>query len=171
MFKKWPLLVVVPLGDYPIPNHKWLYVIEAPLYGQKMPADGTEEELVSMLAEVERITMTIKSPFGWVTDLSNLLRATARQRTLYAQSDKNLSTWDKLFCAGTAIICTGAFTRGLVTAVHWIAPPVYPFKIFSNSREGERWARQQLIVRGVSVGAEPKSLSSVAVAPKTSMQL
>ena len=159
----------MPANNPPIPNHKWLYVIEAPLYGQSFPADGTDDELASMLAEVERITMAIKSPFGWVTDLSNLLQATARQRTLYAQSDKNLRDWDKLFCAGTAIICAGAFTRGLVTAVHWIAPPVYPFKIFSNSREGERWARQQLINRGVNIGPEPKSLPSM-VAPKADMR-
>jgi hypothetical protein len=140
---------------HPIPNHRWLYVIEAPLYGQKLPSGGTDQELESMLAEVERITMTIKSPFGWVTDLSNLLKVTPRQRMLYAESDKQLRSWDKLFCAGTAIICAGAFTRGIVTAVHWIAPPVYPFKIFGNSRDGERWARQQLISRGVTIGPEP----------------
>jgi hypothetical protein len=156
---------------HPIPNHKWLYVIEAPLYGQMLPPDGTDEELASMLAEVERITMTIQSPFGWVTDLTNLLQATARQRTLYAQSDKTLRDWDKLFCAGTAIICTGAFTRGIVTAVHWVAPPVYPFKIFANRREGERWARQKLIDRGVRIGVEPKSLTSMVVATKADLRI
>jgi hypothetical protein len=161
----------MPTNNHPIPNHKWLYVIEAPLYGQKLPSDGTDEDLASMLAEVERITMTIKSPFGWVTDLSNLLQATARQRTLYAQSDNNLRTWDKLFCAGTAIVCAGAFTRGIVTAVHWVAPPVYPFKIFSNAREGETWARRRLIDRGVSIGPDPKSRPPVVTASKTDMRI
>jgi len=70
-----------------------------------------------MLAEVEPITMTIKSPFGWVTDISNLPKATPRQRQMYAES-----------------------------ACH-------PFKIFSNCREGELWARRQLIARGVRIGS------------------
>lgn len=123
-----------------------------------------------MLAEIERITMTIKSPFGWVTDLTYLLQATARQRTLYAKSDRSLRDWDRMFCAGTAIICAGAFTRGIVTAVHWIAPPAYPFRIFSYGREGERWARQQLIARGVSIGPEPLSQSKLVAAAKTELQ-
>jgi hypothetical protein len=143
---------------YPIPNHKWLSVIETPLYGQKLPSDGTDEELAAMLAEVERITMTINSPIGWVTDISNILRATPRQRKMYAESDRRLKPYDERWASGTAIICSGSLTRGIVTAVHWITPPVYPYKIFSNRHEGERWARQQLINRGINISPEPISL-------------
>jgi len=57
-------------------------------------------------------------------------------------------------------VCRSPFTRGIVTAVHWITPPVYPYKIFGNRREGERWARQQLITRGINVSADPTSLES-----------
>ncbi len=148
------------MNEYPVPNHKWVSVIEAPLYGQRLPAQSTDEELAEMLAEVERITKTIDSPLGWVTDVSNILRATPLQRKMYAESDERLKELDAKLCTGTAIICSGAFTRGIVTAVHWIATPVYPFKIFSSRREGERWARQQLIDRGIDISPEPQSLES-----------
>jgi hypothetical protein len=143
---------------YPIPRHKWVTVIEAPLYHQVLPSEATDEELAEMLAEVERITMTIESPLGWVTDVSNILKVTARQRKMYAQSDARLKAWDAQWCTGTAIICTGAFTRGIVTAVHWMTPPVYPFRIFGNRREGERWARRQLINRGITISPDPQTL-------------
>jgi hypothetical protein len=143
------------MNNHPLPNHKWVSVIEAPLYGQVLPARCSDEELAEMLAEVERITRSIGSPLGWVTDVSSILTATPRQRRMYAESDERLKPYDKQWCAGTAIICSGALTRGIVTAVHWMTPPVYPFKIFSSRREGERWARRQLIDRGVRIGAEP----------------
>lgn len=143
---------------YPVPQHKWLSAIEAPLYGQSLPPEASDADLAEMLAEIERITTSISGPLGWVTDLSNILRATPKQRKMYAESDQRLAQWDARWCAGTAIICAGAFTRGIVTAVHWVSPPVYPFNIFSSRREGERWARSQLIARGVRISANPQSL-------------
>lgn len=148
------------MKEYPIPKHKWISVIEAPLYSQVLPSQCNDEELGEMLAEVERITKAIGSPLGWVTDVSNILQASPRQRKMYAESDERLQPFDRKWCAGTAVICSGSFARGIVTAVHWITPPVYPFKIFGSRREGERWARQQLIDRGVEISPEPQSLVS-----------
>lgn len=148
------------MPQYPIPTHRWVTAIEAPLYGQVLPAEATDDDLAAMLADVERITMSIGSPIGWVTDVSNILKATPKQRKMYADSDHRLKQWDQRWCSGTAIICTGALTRGIVTAVHWVTPPVYPFKIFSSRREGERWARQQLVRRGVKISPNPQSIEA-----------
>lgn len=144
------------MSDFPVPTHDWLSIIEGPLYGQVLPPRATDEELAAMLADVERITTTIGSFLGWVTDLSNILQVTPRQRKMYADSDERLRSHDAARCAGTAIICSGGFTRGIVTAVHWLTPPAYPFRIFSDWLEGERWARQQLILRGVQISPEPR---------------
>lgn len=146
------------MHSHPVPTHAWVTAIEAPLYGQALPREASDAELAAMLADIERITMSMRSPLGWVTDLSNIMQATPKQRKMYADSDARLKDWDARLCAGTAIICSGGFTRGIVTAVHWVAPPVYPFKIFSGRREAERWARSQLIARGVDISPEPQSL-------------
>ena len=146
--------------EFPLPLHKWVSVIEAPLYGQVLPAECTDEELAKMLQDVERITKAIDSPIGWVTDVSNILHATPRQRRMYAESDARLRDLDRKWCSGTAVVCSSPVTRGIVTAVHWVTPPVYPYKIFSSRREGERWARQQLITLGINIGANPTSLES-----------
>jgi hypothetical protein len=151
---------LVTREKYPVPRHAWVSVIEAPLYGQVLPAACSDEELAQMLEDVERITKAIDSPIGWVTDISNILHATPRQRKMYAESDARLKDLDKKWCSGTAVVCRSPFTRGIVTAVHWVSPPVYPYKIFSSRREGERWARQQLITRGISISADPTSLES-----------
>jgi len=148
------------MKKYPLPEHEWISIIEAPLYGQVFPSHSGDDELERMLAEVERITKAIDGPLGWVTDVSNILHATARQRKMYADSDERLKFYDKKWCTGTAIICTGSFVRGVVTAIHWMTPPVYPFKVFGSRRDGELWARQQLIARGVEVSPEPQSLVS-----------
>jgi hypothetical protein len=146
--------------QYPVPRHTWVSVIEAPLYGQVLPAACTDEELAKMLEEVERITKAVDSPIGWGTDVSNILHATPRQRKMYADSDARLKDLDRQWCSGTAVVCRSPFTRGIVTAVHWVTPPVYPYKIFSSRREGERWARRQLIIRGIDISADPTSLES-----------
>lgn len=147
-------------ADLPVPNHPWISVIEGPLYRQVLPQKTTDAELAAMIAEVERITTAMHSPFGWVTDISNVLHSSPVQRRMYAESEKRLAQWDARYCAGTAICCKDALTRGVLTAVHWISPPAYPFKIFGHALEAERWARQQLINRGVAIRSDNPSLSS-----------
>jgi hypothetical protein len=142
-------------AEFPVPNHPWISVIEGPLYRQLLPQRATDADLAAMIAEVERITSAMSSPFGWVTDISNVLKAPPVQRRMYAESEKRLAKWDALYCAGTGVCCRGSLTRGILTAVHWISPPAYPFKIFSHALEAERWARQQLINRGVPIRAQP----------------
>jgi hypothetical protein len=142
--------------NYPIPNHPWVTVLEAPLYMQAFPPTVKDEELSAMLAEVERITMAMQSPYGWVADISNVISATPKQRSMYAESDKRLKEYDQKYCAGSGIFCTSNVARGVLTAVFWISPPVYPYKVTSTLREAETWARQQLIARGVQIGPLPR---------------
>jgi hypothetical protein len=148
--------------NFPVPRHPWLSVIEGPLFRQVLPGKTTDDELRAMLAEVERITLAMRSPFGWVTDVSSILHATPTQRRLYAESEKRLGEWDRRFCAGTGICSKDPLTRGIVTAVHWITPPAYPFKIYKRAEDAEAWARQQLVLRGVAIsaGSSPPPVSS-----------
>lgn len=135
--------------ELPVPNHPWIRVIEGPLFRQTLPASATDEELASMLNEVERITRAMQTPYGWVTDISQVTRATAVQRRMYADSEQRLAPWDAQYCAGTGVCCKNAMTRGILTAVQWLSPPTYPMKVFTSSAEAEAWARRQLVLRGV----------------------
>jgi hypothetical protein len=139
------------MAFYPVPKHPWVSAIEAPLYLQTFPRSATDIELAAMIAEIERITKAMQWPYGWVADLSDLMQATARQRSMCAESDKCLASRDERYCAGSAVYCRGALTRGVLTAVHWLSPPAYPFRVFSSFPEAESWARQQLIRRGVAM--------------------
>ena len=108
-----------------------------------------------VLDAIERLVFSLRSPYGWVVDMGGVLGASASQRRLFSDHEDRTKEHDKQFNAGAAVFSRSAITTGIITAIFWLSKPSYPTKVFSNIREGERWAREQLKGRGVEIGLEP----------------
>ena len=53
--------------------------------------------------------------------------------------------------AGSAIVLSNAWLRGIVTAVFAITQPKFPNRTFSSVEEGLKWATDQLRARRASI--------------------
>ena len=131
-------------------EHPWLDTTRWPLLVQSYAREATDEVTEAFCAAVEAYLLSRPAPFAWVADATNLLRATARQRQMVANLDKRLMQHDKEFCLGTAIVVAHPLARGIVTAVYWVTPPVYPYKFFAAFADAEEWARARLAEKGLS---------------------
>ncbi len=134
-------------------RHPWIDYSEAPLYRQIFPAEGTWDDVVAFRTAVNDVVCSATDPFAWVIDLGRGLGATAdaRARRYFADEDERLAPLNRALCAGVAFYVPKATTRGLITAVYWMAPPVFPYSFFSKLEEARAWAKGQLRSRGVSV--------------------
>ena len=137
-------------------DHPWLKQVEATLFVQQYPRRASDDELVDVLAAIERLVFSLRSPYGWIVDLGGVMTASASQRRLFSEHEDRTKEHDKQWNAGAALLSRSAITTGIITAVFWLSKPSYPTKVFSDIREAEGWARAQLKARGVAIGLEPK---------------
>lgn len=131
-------------------QHPWFDHSRAPLLVQRYPHNTSDEELLAFTAAVETYMTAHRSPFAWVVDASALVHATARQRQLMSEFEKRTADHDRRYCLGTALVVAGPVARGIITAVYWLSPPVYPYRTFAKWDEAETWARAQLAEKGLS---------------------
>ncbi len=66
------------------------------------------------------------------------------QRRRFAEFEKEVEDRDREFTSGTAIIAKSGLQRGLITAIYWLAPPVYPYRICRSVAEAVDWCKGQL---------------------------
>ncbi len=85
-----------------------------------------------------------RAPFGALVVLHSAVVGTATQRRQLAALEKRLAEHDRRHARACAIVAPNAVTRGLVTAVYWIAPPVYPYRLFEHAEPALRWVQSEL---------------------------
>jgi hypothetical protein len=125
-------------------DHPWVSHEYMPIYWMSFPPEATVEEQMAFAEARENWAKKARYPVAWVVDLSNLAKASAVQRKLFAEHLKRFEEHDERWNVGSALIVPNAWLRGLVTAVFWISPPKFPNKSFSNRFEALSWARKQL---------------------------
>jgi hypothetical protein len=81
---------------------------------------------------------------AWVVQLSNLTKANAKQRRIFADHLKRFEEHDVQWNAGSALIVPSGWLRGLVTAVFWLSPPRFPHQAFARRTDALEWAQLQL---------------------------
>ena len=54
---------------------------------------------------------------------------------------------------GSAFVISSTLVRGILTAIYWVAPPVYPCDLFAYFDAACRWSLGQLAARQRSVAA------------------
>jgi len=137
--------------------HPWLSDIAPSLYGQVIPPSFTDADLITFLGALEALVGAQRGPFAWVVMADSMLSTSARQRKLFAEAEARMQAQDRLHCAGTAIVLTSPIVRGVVTAIYWLTPPVYPYALCATEAEARVWAQQKLDERqGPATGPGPR---------------
>ncbi len=125
-------------------DHPWVSHRHMPIYEWTFPAEASDEELSAFIRAREDWAKLAHYPVAWVVELSNLRKANAGQRKLFAEHLKRFEEHDVSWNAGSALIVPRAWLRGLVTAVFWISPPKFPHQAFARRSDALAWAQLQL---------------------------
>lgn len=133
-----------PEGGYLEIEHPWVSHDLIPIYRWAFPKETTDEQLDAFVQAREDWATHAEYPVAWVVDLSNITKASATQRKVFAEHLKRFEEHDVRWNAGSALIVPAGWLRGVVTAVFWISPPRFPNKIFAGPFEGRSWAKRQL---------------------------
>ena len=124
--------------------HPWLAEFGPHLFEQVFPKMVTDEELARFLHAVEAHVSAQQEPFAWVVMADALMSSSAKQRAEFAAAERRMKDKDQALCVGTAFVLTSAIARGAVTAVYWLSPPVYPYKVCATREAALAWASGRL---------------------------
>ena len=130
--------------DYIEIDHPWISNALMPIYRWTFPSEASDKELHACLEAREEWAIRARYPSAWVIDMSNITKAPALQRKAVAQHLKRFDQYGARHNAGSAIIVPSPWLRGLVTAVTWVSPPSFPYRLFADAMGAEHWAKQQL---------------------------
>jgi hypothetical protein len=125
-------------------SHPWITILGPSLYCQTFPPRFPDAEFTSFLEVLEALVGAQTGPFAWVVLADALLTTSATQRRMMADAEKRMQPQDRAFCVGTAIVLSSSIARGVVTAVYWLTPPVYPYAFCATPEQGRLWARARL---------------------------
>jgi hypothetical protein len=129
---------------------------EWPLFRARMPStpmsdaefSGWLERLGQLFQRGERFALLVdvrEAPLPTATerqDVATLLR------TWHARHPYRM--------AAQAIVLKSALQRGILTAILWLAGPIYPTRAFSTMAEAEAWLRAMLRTR-IGSGMHPRA--------------
>lgn len=136
-----------PTTEYLEIEHPWVSHKHVPIYEWAFPAEATDEELTAFIRAREEWATRAHYPVAWVVELSNLTKANAKQRRMFAEHLKRFERHDVLWNAGSALVVPSGWLRGLVTAVFWLSPPKFPNQTFAKRSDALEWAQIQLDVK------------------------
>ncbi|HMJ13916.1 MAG TPA: hypothetical protein VK524_21005 [Polyangiaceae bacterium] len=88
---------------------------------------------------MQRWMLARERPAIWIVDLSKIKSAPATQRRMFAEHEARVSASARKVIRGSAFVAPSAWLRGLLTAVYWLKPPVYPHAIVSTVAEARKW--------------------------------
>ncbi|MEM1417860.1 MAG: hypothetical protein AAGH15_23385, partial [Myxococcota bacterium] len=114
------------------------------VYLQAFGSGVDARTLQDFLARVETQMPSFERPFAWVVDIHLAVRATSVHRRLFAEHDRRTVALDREHCAGVGLVVKNAVMRGMVTAVHWMQPPVYPYVVTNGRAEALEFCRTSL---------------------------
>ena len=125
-------------------EHPWVQHRHVPIYEWAFPPQATDEELTAFIQAREEWAKRAHYPVAWVVELSNLTKATATQRRMFADHLKRFEEHDVRWNGGSALVVPSGWLRGLVTAVFWLSPPKFPHQAFAKRSDALEWAQLQL---------------------------
>ncbi len=125
-------------------DHPWVSHRHMPIYEYTFPAEATDEELDAFVRARDDWAKRAHYPVAWVVDLSNITKATAKQRRAFAKHLKGFEEHAVQWNGGSALIVPSGWLRGLVTAVFWISLPKFQYEWFDKRTDALEWAQMQL---------------------------
>ena len=125
-------------------DHPWVSHRHVPIYEWTFPSEATYEELAAFVRAREEWATRAHYPVAWVVELSNLTKANAKQRKIFAEHLKRFEGHDVRWANRARSPQPTRRMRGLVTAVFWISPPKFPHQTFAKRTDALEWAQLQL---------------------------
>jgi hypothetical protein len=116
----------------------WPFVISV------IPPELTEEFFIRYFAKQ---TAILERKQGWahLVDVRLVVKLPdAKVRTLMATNTKRLDAMSAKYNLGTALVLPSSLARGVLTAIHWLSPPTYPFVSVATPQEGVDYLRECL---------------------------
>lgn len=123
-----------------------------PLVVIRYPSVISEDDLRKTLARQSEIILRA-TPFAMLIDMSAGATLQAVQRKAVADSLQPLKDVMMQNMVGLAVVVASVLTRGAITAVGWVQPPGFPFKVFGALPDAEQWIAQRLAAHNLSVPA------------------
>ncbi|MDQ3030873.1 MAG: hypothetical protein M3Y87_00515 [Myxococcota bacterium] len=110
-----------------------------------VPAQLGEAELRGALDALKTWLMVeVDRPYTLVVDIERVGALGAKERKLIAEYEKSYQRAERRFSTGQAFVATSQLVRGMMTAIFWLSPPVYPYRWFERRDDAERWAASDL---------------------------
>lgn len=125
------------------PLHSWFAASKPPIIVMTFPDQVHNDQLRAALDDVQRWLAEVNEPFGFIVDMRRPLSISSTQRQMIAEVEKASSETDRRFNAAQAVVVTNAITRGIITAISWMSPPVYPLKIVPSIERAWHWVLPQ----------------------------
>lgn len=116
---------------------------EEPFLRSTLDASTTAEELPKLF---EQIRAFYEAPHRHISvmDVSISPRVgTALVRSEAAAFMKEMTEASAEWCAASAIIVRSPIMAGAIRAVFWMAPPKFPYAVFSDRDKAEAWLSEQ----------------------------
>lgn len=127
------------------PDHAWYETAPGPIVTIHFPPVFSDKELAGALAAVERwLLEEVDAPFGFIVDMQRPLSINSVQRRMMAAAEARYAHVDLRFNAGQALVVPTAISRGIVTAISWVSPPVYPIQTFADMDSAKIWVQEEL---------------------------
>lgn len=117
---------------------------EFPIIIIEFPADVTAEDLEAHFVDLRELGERTSGPIFAVVETSGLhLSAVLRSRA--GDGVRVLAERYQSRIFGVAYVANSMTTRGIVTAVHWIAGTSFPTATFARRDEAMQWCRERRV--------------------------
>ena len=117
----------------------------SPIFITTSVAGVSDDEWRQHYQDLSRQVLQRSQPYAFVVDATDAEgRPSATQRRLQVEWIRANAQTIKTFCRGGAFVLPSPVVRGIVTAIHWLSPPPYPFAIFAKKTEAIAWCRAKL---------------------------
>ena len=123
------------------------------LYLQSYPERVLPATLERFLAGVERAVPDFERPYAWITDLERPEKISKTHQKIIAAFEARVADLDRRYCAASALVVQRGVIRAVMSAVFWVHPPVYPFRLVASREEALEACVGGLRAQGVSVDA------------------
>ena len=134
----------------PTIDHPWIDNSLAPIYICTPPKIIDDETLQALLDAQTKFFHSSTHPYAFVLMVEHTTGFSAKQRATVAAMEKSVRAIEARRNKGQAYVLKNAFGRGLLQALQWLSPPVYPYKVVATRAEAINWASRQL---GIEVPA------------------
>lgn len=132
------------MGEFFHFDHPWIDSSKAPLYILYPPSVIANADLIDYLRLQEEFIVNRPHHYVWVCDVGHLFSFDAHQRALVAACDNTLKPYERIYNLGQAWVLESAMARGVLAALYWMSPPVYPTTVVATRAAGIAWAERKL---------------------------